>query len=38
MAQARQQLLEGELAYQTMNLDLAAALNIDWNALTRSIP
>ncbi|MDR0760473.1 MAG: TolC family protein, partial [Treponema sp.] len=28
MAQARQQLLEGELAYQTMNLDLAAALNI----------
>lgn len=38
MAQARQQLLNGELAYQTMSLDLAAALNIDWNALTRSIP
>jgi multidrug efflux system outer membrane protein len=37
MAQARQQLLEGELAYQTMILDLAAALNIEWNALTRSI-
>jgi multidrug efflux system outer membrane protein len=35
MAQARQQLLEGELAYQTMILDLAAALNIEWNALTR---
>jgi outer membrane protein TolC len=38
MAQARQQLLEGELAYQTMILDLASALNIDWNALTRSVP
>jgi outer membrane protein TolC len=38
MALARQQLLEGELAYQTMCLDLAAALNIDWNALPRSIP
>jgi multidrug efflux system outer membrane protein len=37
MAQARQQLLDGELAYQTMSLDLAAALNIDWNAVTRSI-
>jgi multidrug efflux system outer membrane protein len=33
MAKARQQLLEGELAYQTMCLDLAAALNIDWNVL-----
>jgi multidrug efflux system outer membrane protein len=38
MAQARQQLLEGELAYQTMILDLAAALNISWNELARSIP
>jgi multidrug efflux system outer membrane protein len=37
MAEARQQLLEGELAYQTMILDLAAALNIEWSALTRSI-
>ncbi|MDR2246857.1 MAG: TolC family protein [Treponema sp.] len=37
MAQARQQLLEGELAYQIMRLDLAAALNIDWNAITRSL-
>jgi multidrug efflux system outer membrane protein len=36
MAQARQQLLEGELAYQTMILDLAAALNVDWNALMQS--
>jgi hypothetical protein len=34
MAQARQQLLEGELAYKTMILDLAAALNLDWNTLT----
>jgi multidrug efflux system outer membrane protein len=33
MAKARQQLLEGELAYQTMMLDLAAALNLDWSAL-----
>jgi multidrug efflux system outer membrane protein len=38
MAEARQQLLEGELAYQTMILDLAAALNINWNAITRNIP
>jgi outer membrane protein TolC len=38
MAEARQQLLEGELAYQTMILDLAAALNIDWKTLMRSIP
>jgi outer membrane protein TolC len=37
MAQARQQFLEGELAYQTMILDLAAALNIEWNELARSI-
>jgi outer membrane protein TolC len=37
MAEARQQLLEGELAYQTMILDLASALNIDWKTLTRSI-
>jgi outer membrane protein TolC len=33
MAEARQQVLEGELAYQTMILDLAAALNIDWKTL-----
>ncbi|MDR2741085.1 MAG: TolC family protein [Treponema sp.] len=38
MAEARQQVLEGELAYQTMILDLAAALNIDWKMLMRSIP
>jgi outer membrane protein TolC len=30
MAEARQQLLTDELAYQTMILDLAAALNMDW--------
>jgi outer membrane protein TolC len=30
MAEARQQLLADELTYQTMILDLAAALNMDW--------
>jgi outer membrane protein TolC len=30
MAEARQQLLADELTYQTMILDLAAALNLDW--------
>ncbi|MDR1107683.1 MAG: TolC family protein [Spirochaetaceae bacterium] len=30
MAEARQQLLTDELAYQTMLLDLAASLNVDW--------
>jgi outer membrane protein TolC len=38
MAEARQQLLEGEMDYQAMILDLAAALNIDWKTLMRSIP
>jgi hypothetical protein len=37
MALARQQLLENELAYKTMVLDLAAALNIDWHELMRSV-
>jgi hypothetical protein len=35
MAEARQQLLSDELAYQTMTLDLAAALNADWRSLSR---
>jgi outer membrane protein TolC len=33
LAEKRQQLLRSELAYQTMTLDLAAALNIDWKKL-----
>jgi multidrug efflux system outer membrane protein len=33
LAEKRQQLLQSELAYQTMTLDLAAALNIDWKEL-----
>jgi multidrug efflux system outer membrane protein len=33
MASARQQLLEGELAYKTMMLNLSAALNIDQDEL-----
>jgi multidrug efflux system outer membrane protein len=33
LAEKRQQLLQSELAYQTMTLDLAAALNIDWKIL-----
>jgi multidrug efflux system outer membrane protein len=33
LAEKRQQLLRSELAYQTMTLDFAAALNIDWKAL-----
>jgi outer membrane protein TolC len=36
MAEARQQLLTDELTYQTMILDLAAALNMDWRELSRS--
>jgi outer membrane protein TolC len=38
MTEARQQLLNEELAYQTMTLDLAAALNIDWKEIGRTIP
>jgi multidrug efflux system outer membrane protein len=37
MAEARQQLLTDELAYKTMMLDLAAALNIDPAELVRSL-
>ena len=32
---ARQRLLEGEFTYQSLMLDLAAALNVDWRLLTR---
>ncbi|MDR3170358.1 MAG: TolC family protein [Treponema sp.] len=38
MAEARQQLLSDELNYKTMMLDLAAALNVDWNDVAGSIP
>jgi outer membrane protein TolC len=35
LAGKRQALLESELSYQTMMLDLAAALNVDWKEFTR---
>ena len=34
LSEARQQLLQGELLYQSLLLDLAAALNVDWKTLT----
>jgi outer membrane protein TolC len=37
MAEARQQLLSDELTYKTMTLDMAAALNIEVDELTRSV-
>jgi multidrug efflux system outer membrane protein len=33
LAEKQQQLVQSELAYQTMTLDLAAALHIDWKEL-----
>jgi multidrug efflux system outer membrane protein len=33
LAEKRQQLLQSELAYQTMTLDLAAAIHVDWKEL-----
>ena len=38
LADARQRLLQGELAYQNLILDLAAALNADWKTFSRSEP
>ena len=35
LTDARQRLLQGELSYQTLLLDLAAALNVEWRALTK---
>ena len=32
---ARQRLMQGELSYQNLLLDLAAALNVEWRTLTR---
>ena len=37
LSDARQQLLQGELSYQSLLLDLAAALNVEWKTLTRSL-
>jgi multidrug efflux system outer membrane protein len=34
----RQQLIRQEYAYQSLLLDLAAALNVDWRTLTNEIP
>ena len=38
LSDARQQLLMGELSYQSLLLDLAAALNVEWKTLTRILP
>jgi outer membrane protein TolC len=38
LAGVRQRLLQSELAYQTMILDLSAALNINWKDLSKMIP
>jgi len=35
---AKQRVLQGELTYQSLILDLAAALNVDWKTLIRSGP
>jgi outer membrane protein TolC len=35
LSNARQALLQGELNYQNLLLDLAAALNVEWRILTR---
>jgi outer membrane protein TolC len=37
LTSARQGLLQSELAYQNLILDLAAALNVDWKELTRGV-
>jgi outer membrane protein TolC len=38
LAEKRQQLLQSELAYQTMTLDLAAAVHVDWKELGNLAP
>jgi multidrug efflux system outer membrane protein len=38
LAAARYQLLRSELMYQSLVLDLARAINVDWRQLTRSTP
>jgi len=35
LTDARQRLLQGELSYQSLLLDLAAALNVEWRTLTK---
>jgi outer membrane protein TolC len=37
LTSARQRLLQSELAYQNLILDLAVALNVDWKELARSL-
>jgi multidrug efflux system outer membrane protein len=38
LSDSRQRLLQGEYSYQSLFLDLAAALNVDWRTLMRSLP
>ena len=38
LSDARQRLLQGELSYQSLLLDLAAALNVEWETLIRGMP
>ena len=38
LSDARQRLLQGEFSYQSLLLDLAAALNVDWRTLARGMP
>ena len=38
LSDARQRFLQGEYSYQSLLLDLAAALNVDWKTLTRGLP
>jgi multidrug efflux system outer membrane protein len=35
LSDARQRLLQGELSYQSLLLDLAAALNVEWKSLSK---
>jgi len=37
LSDARQQLIQGELSYKSLLLDLAAALNVDWKTLIRGM-
>jgi len=38
LSDSRQRLLQGEYSYQSLLLDLSAALNVDWKTLIRSLP
>jgi multidrug efflux system outer membrane protein len=37
LSDARQRLFQGEFSYQSLLLDLAAALNVDWKSLVRDL-